>query len=191
MALFALSPAAPAPARPLEIPYAIDGPADFRAEVRATLDDPRGWALGGAVSFREVGSGGRFTVRLVSPEVVASFFPCSAFYSCRSGEHVLVNAMRWEEGAESYGDARDDYRRHVINHEVGHALGFGHADCRAPGAAAPVMQQQSKGLGACVARPWPLPAERRALASTLGVRARAVGPPPHVLARLVALVRRG
>lgn len=172
LALLAMSPVLPAAAPPDHVvDFRIEGPADFRALVQETLDDPRGWALGGAVRFREVRSGGRFVVRLAAPATVASFSPCSEWYSCRSGEHVLINAMRWERGAPSYADL-DAYRRHVINHEVGHALGFGHSVCGGGGAPAAVMQQQSKGLGGCRARPWPLPAERRQLAAMLGVKSR-------------------
>jgi hypothetical protein len=166
LAFLALSPAAPAPR---VIDYRIEGPAEFRATVQDTLADPRGWSLGGAVRFREVRSGGRFAVRLVPPATVASYPSCSEFYSCRSGENVLVNERRWRDGALSYADL-EEYRRHVINHEVGHALGFGHSACAADGAWAAVMQQQSKGLDGCRARPWPMPAERRALAERLDVQ---------------------
>jgi hypothetical protein len=61
-----------------------------------------------------------------------------------------------------------DYRHMVVNHEAGHFLGFGHANCGGPGQLAPVMQQQSINLQGCQHNPWPLQWERQRLASRLG-----------------------
>lgn len=164
----------------------------FRRIVGATLGDPRGWSLNGRVAFGEVAHGGELTIALASPAAIAGFPSCSAYYSCRVGGRVLINAERWRDATASYrGRALlHAYRQMVINHEVGHALGFGHADCARPGTAAAVMQQQSKGLAGCERNPWPLPAEREAYASRLGIRAPSA-PRPFVLGRRVGHIELG
>ena len=149
----------------------------FARIVNATLNDPRGWALGGAVRFKEASSGS-FRVTLAAPGVVGSFGACSSFYSCRAGSYVLINSERWAQATPTFpGRALlHSYRQLAVNHEVGHALGFGHRSCGKPGLRAPVMQQQSKGLGGCKGNPWPVPSERAALGRRLGVAVRRTSP---------------
>ena len=52
--------------------------------------------------------------------------------SCDSAatDRVMINAYRWAQGAETYGDqAMYAYRQMLINHEVGHRLGYSHVTC--------------------------------------------------------------
>ncbi len=88
---------------------------------------------------------------------------CSPSYSCREGRYVVINERRWRRGSPSFPADLTTYRQMVIDHETGHWLGLGHALCPRPGAPAPVMQQQSKGLHGCRPNPWPLPREVRAV----------------------------
>ena len=152
----------------------------FKAVVDATLNDPRGWSLGGRLRFRRAARGA-IRLTLAAPSFVGRFGACSAFYSCRSGARVLINDARWQLATASFpGRSRLHlYRQMAINHEVGHALGFGHASCAQSGRDAPVMMQQSKGLGGCAGNAWPVPNERTALARRRGVRA--MGPPPRLV----------
>ena len=48
--------------------------------------------------------------------------------SCRKGNHVVLNGMRWLLGAESYGTDLANYRRYLVNHEFGHYIGYGHRE---------------------------------------------------------------
>ena len=89
---------------------------------------------------------------------------CDAFYSCRVGRNVIINDDRFTGGSPYWPGSVDDYRDLVVNHETGHWLGLGHANCPGAGQAAPVMQQQSKGLNGCSPNPWPTPSELRAVA---------------------------
>jgi hypothetical protein len=131
--------------------------ARFAQEVARVLGDERGWRSDGW-SFTQVRERADFTVMLASPDTVDRL--CAPLLtrgevSCRSGERVVLNVKRWVRGVTYYGDDLRGYRTYLVNHEVGHALGKFHVGCPAPGAKAPVMLQQSKGLQGCVKNPWP------------------------------------
>jgi hypothetical protein len=139
--------------------------ATFRRQVQQTFDDPRGWR-GAGVRFRQVSSGGDFTVVLANPDRVEAAHPvCSRHWSCRVGRYVIINEMRWQQASPAWNDAggkRRGYRHMVVNHEVGHWLGHGHWSCPGAGRPAPVMLQQSINLQGCRLNPWPTVPELRA-----------------------------
>ncbi|MBC7943031.1 DUF3152 domain-containing protein [Candidatus Saccharibacteria bacterium] len=136
--------------------------AEFRSQANATLNDNRGWARFGTV-FREVASGGNFTLVLSEANQVPSFSSgCSADYSCRAGRYVIINQDRWLGATPSWNSAGGsirDYRSMVVNHETGHWLGHNHESCGGAGSPAPVMQQQSIDLQGCSFNAWPLDSE--------------------------------
>ncbi len=143
----------------------------FAQVVREALGNSRGWSLGRDIRFSRVDRSAPLHVWLAAPAVVDAADPvCSANWSCRVGSDVYINERRWVSGTATWRDRqRYDYRRYVLNHEVGHWLGMGHARCSGAGAPAPVMLQQSKTLDGCKANLWPL---RREIAAA---RARHVG----------------
>lgn len=130
---------------------------DFAKRVDTTLKDRRGWSKSGKYTFDRRGSALRRIV-LASPKTVDEL--CAPLQtrgrvSCRNGDVVAINALRWAEGAKSYSRDLSGYRTYVINHEVGHSLGLAHQPCPAAGRAAPVMLQQTLGLDGCEKNPWP------------------------------------
>ncbi|WUL34333.1 DUF3152 domain-containing protein [Streptomyces canus] len=142
----------------------------FAEAVQKTLNDDRSWAHGGARTFERVYSGKPdFVITLASPGTTADWCAKSGLdttednVSCDSAatERVMINAYRWAQGSSTYGDQIHAYRQMLINHEVGHRLGYSHVTCDKNGELAPVMQQQTKFLDHdgihCRANPWPYP----------------------------------
>lgn len=147
----------------------------FASVASSTLSDSRGWSLGGALRFRRVaaGAGQDFNLILAGPSAVERAAPlCSSDYSCRVGDDVLINDRRWRTATQSWTQGLGAYRRYAINHEVGHWLGLGEAECPQPDEPAPVMHQQSISLDGCEANQWPLPAERERVAKRQGTTVR-------------------
>jgi hypothetical protein len=135
----------------------------FRERVAQTLTDSRGWRAAD-IAFHEVPDNADFTIWLAEPAKLPTFGrPCTAMWSCRVGNDVVINDERWRLASPAWlavGLPLREYEHMVVNHEVGHWLGFGHSHCRGAGQLAPVMQQQSINLEGCTFNPWPLPAER-------------------------------
>lgn len=137
--------------------------ATFARLAAQTYADPRGWRSAG-YRFKRVARGGQFTLYLANAGTLPSFgYPCSSTWSCRSGRNVIINQTRWLHASPAWNAAHlslRDYRHMVVNHETGHWLGHRHRGCPGRGKPAPVMMQQSKGLGGCRFNPFPLPSER-------------------------------
>jgi len=142
----------------------------FAHTVAKVYADPRGWSLHDQLVFREVQTGGDFTIWLATPDEMKSFSSaCSTVWSCRSGRNVVINEARWVYGSPFWYGKLDDYRAMIINHETGHWLGLDHEACAGAGLPAPVMMQQSEGPAPCANNSWPLANERAAVAKSLGL----------------------
>ena len=139
-------------------------PRRFAAAVERTLADRRGWEARGLRAFRRVDEGpASLRVTLASPATtdrLCAPLVTRGTYSCFQRGRAVLNVRRWLEGARGYRGRLREYRAYMINHEVGHGLGLGHAACPRRGARAPLMLQQTKGLGGCRPGYWPLSAER-------------------------------
>jgi len=132
----------------------------FASNVAETLTDSRGW---GQIANFKRGQSTNFIIVLTEASQVPSFSSgCSAQWSCRAGNYVIINEDRWLGASDSWnssGGSLRDYQHMVVSHEVGHWLGHGHTNCSGPGQLATVMQQQSISLQGCKHNPWPLEKE--------------------------------
>ncbi|MEU3600131.1 DUF3152 domain-containing protein [Streptomyces sp. NPDC006798] len=141
----------------------------FATAVQRTLNDRRSWAGDGDRTFERISTGRPdFVITLASPGTTdvwcakSDLITSISTVSCDSAltERVMINAYRWGLGSDTFGpDKMYAYRQMLINHEVGHRLGFGHVDCDTEGELAPVMMQQTKSLVAesgvrCRPNPW-------------------------------------
>ena len=128
-------------------------------EIAAVLADERGWQGPADVVFHRVAdpAEAEFTISIGSPPTVDELcLPAKTggLWSCRIGPEVALNSDRWLHATPTYDDLAE-YRAYMINHEVGHFLGHGHAACPADGSPAPVMLQQSIDLQGCTPNAWP------------------------------------
>lgn len=135
-------------------------PARIASLVDEVLADPRGWTATGAHALARTNGESDIRILLATPETTDTLclpLDTGGRLSCRNGDLVVLNAWRWLNGAVAYGQDLASYRKYVINHEVGHALGNPHVDCPGPGEPAPVMMQQTKGIERCLPNAWPYP----------------------------------
>jgi hypothetical protein len=151
-----------------------EDPADFAAQVEATLGDKRSWIGNGQVRLQRV-SGERpsFTVYLVTRDTAGRMCRIGGvnitvlgrpYTSCRATGRVIINLDRWRLSARPYRAAKVPltvYRQYVINHETGHELGYSHEGCPKRGGPAPVMVQQTLTVRGCVPYAWPRRNNRR------------------------------
>nr|WP_202284477.1 DUF3152 domain-containing protein [Mycobacterium paraintracellulare] len=129
----------------------------FAQMVDQTLANPKGWTHNPQFAFIRIdgASGAKpdFRISLVSPVTVREgcgyeFRLETSCYNPVFGANrearVFINEARWVRGAVPFEGDIGSYRQYVINHEVGHAIGYLHHEaCEQQGALAPVMMQQT------------------------------------------------
>ena len=121
-------------------------PKKFAEEVALYLNDPDGWVSEG-YDFEEVTTERPDTViiRLSSPKTLLNNNCRRSDLSCADlgGKHMYLNSMRWTQGSKDSKLSLDDYRQYVVSHEMGHIT------CPGRGHPAPIMMQQTIGIGQC------------------------------------------
>lgn len=155
------------------------------AMVDATLSNPKGWTNDTAFRFEHVAPDQEPTMRIQLTSVGTTRELCGGLdlemeTSCHiridGVSRVLINESRWVRGAAPFNGDLGSYRQYLVNHEVGHGLGYAaHEACAADGELAPIMMQQTLSLNnaelhainpdevypdenvTCRYNPWPYP----------------------------------
>lgn len=153
------------------------GPEGLAQIVDTTLANPKSWIGSGKYAFARVDDGEPdIRISLASQQTARQLcgFRIPFDASCWRDGRVVLSTARWERGAVSFQGNVIAYQQYVVNHEVGHALGFRHKPCGENGALAPIMMQQTWGVSndylatlgtdnvtadgkTCAPNPWPYP----------------------------------
>ena len=121
----------------------------FAQEVDAYLADPDGWVSRGYTFVRSRSP--NVIVHLSSPAYLQTNGCRDGSLSCAemNGRNMYLNAMRWTKGASKSKLELKAYRQYMVSHEMGHILGYDHVQCPGDKKPAPIMLQQTKGIGKC------------------------------------------
>jgi hypothetical protein len=164
------------------------GDEGFGRLVSQTLANPKSWTHNPQFGFRRVDASfpgnPDFRVSLTSPmtlregcgyEIPIETSCYNPAYGPDVQRRVFINEARWVRGAVPFQGDVGSYRQYLINHEVGHAIGYQrHEPCDDNGGLAPVMMQQTFSTAdndatrfdpdtvkpdgkVCKANPWPYP----------------------------------
>lgn len=130
--------------------YDIRIPVQLGYSIGIYLNDPNGWAKHGYF-FEPVDAYERVLIRLSMASTVKQICGSSENLSCAElgGRFMYLNADRWFNGASASKLPLEDYRQYMVSHEIGHILGHEHVKCPCKNCPAPIMMQQTKGIGNC------------------------------------------
>ncbi|MDO5512246.1 DUF3152 domain-containing protein [Corynebacterium sp.] len=155
------------------------------AMIDATLSNPKGWTNDPAFRFEHVGPDDDPDMRIQLTSVGTTREVCggrdlemetSCHIRLNGVSRVVLNESRWVRGAAPFNGDLGSYRQYLVNHEVGHGIGYApHEACGGDGELAPIMMQQTLSLNnaelyslnpdevypdepvTCLYNPWPYP----------------------------------
>ena len=129
--------------------YTIRVPSQIGYYVGAYLNDPHGWSKHGYF-FEPVHSNEQVVIRLSSPATIKKICGDGTLSCAELGGRLMyLNAHRWFHGSSASKLPLEDYRQYMVSHEIGHILGHDHKKCPCKNCDAPIMMQQTNGLGEC------------------------------------------
>jgi hypothetical protein len=119
-------------------------------QAQQTLGSTGGWNLGGAIRFGRGSSNCDVMIRLVKPENMGVISPaCGQQTSCQVGGDIAISLAAWQQPPSAWSAGPEAYRAEVINHEVGHWLGFEHASCTTKDAPVRILAQPTVIIPGC------------------------------------------
>lgn len=128
----------------------------FKEIAAPLVEHPLGWARLKVVKTASVADA---IVTLTPNSVIEKLFPHFGGLSvCNMlTKGVWLNEDRWRRTLPDNSHLPlAAYRAYMVHHELGHALGHHHTQgCSIPGDPAPIMIQQTLGIGQCSANPFP------------------------------------
>jgi hypothetical protein len=116
------------------------------------LNSPDGWSQHG-YSFEPTEKlKAKVWIRLSMSKTIQQICGLPAMLSCAvlNGRDMYLCAERWFHGSKKSGLSLENYRQYMISHEMGHILGKEHEKCPGKGKKAPIMLQQTLGIGECI-----------------------------------------
>jgi hypothetical protein len=126
------------------------GERQFDLEIYFYLNSPDGWSQDGY--YFEQAEHPDVLIRLSSSETIFKECGLRGDLSCAvlGGHNIYLNSERWFNGSPESKLDLEDYRQYMVSHEMGHILGKEHVECRGKGHKAPIMLQQTLGIGKCI-----------------------------------------
>lgn len=116
------------------------------------LNSPDGWSQDGYHFEPAEKYKANVLIRLSLSKTITRICGVSPMLSCATlgGRDMYLCAERWFHGAPKSGLKLEDYRQYMVSHEMGHILGKEHEKCPGKGKPAPIMLQQTMGIGECI-----------------------------------------
>ena len=120
--------------------------------IMAYLNSPDGWSQDGYFFEPTEKFKADVWIRLSMSKTIEKICGLPAMLSCAilGGREMYLCAERWFGGSEESGLSLEDYRQYMVSHEMGHILGKKHVKCPGKGKPAPIMLQQTLGIGECI-----------------------------------------